>query len=196
MANNCENTTIYDSLRFCPGDTVLPGVRKCTYYAPKSAIASWPTLPKTSASMKQLAIYQGSFVMAADAVFKRIDLTLNKGRITYETQGEKPSRTFLNKGVFNHPYNNEEAAGFARQAVADDFVFVTQQRDGKWRVLGSEMFETDVKVGGDTGEGTTGEVGTTIDVDATDECPAPFYVGTLVTDDGEIDCSGNPVAGE
>ena len=54
------------------------------------------------------------------------------------------------------------------------------------------MFETDVKVSGGTGEGTTGEVGTNINVEVTDVCPAPFYVGKLVTEFGEIDCSGNP----
>ncbi len=187
---NCVNNSIYESLAFCPGQTVLPGVRKNTYYIPKRDIVKWPILPETASEMKELAVYQGSFELAAEAKFKRIDFALNKGRINYEPQGEKPSRTFLNKGSFKHPYNDEGAAGFARQANADDLVFVTQQRDGKFRVLGNEMFETDVKVSGDTGEGTTGDVGTTIDVEVTDVCPAPFYVGTLVTEDGDIDCSG------
>ena len=29
---------------------------------------------------------------------------------------------------------------------------------------------------------------TTINVEATDEVPAPFYVGTLETEDGDIEC--------
>ena len=188
----CEHSSIYDSLAFCAGETVLPGVRNKVWVSPKKNIVGWPVLPKTvSASMRERAIYQGDFVMASDAVFKRIDLSLNKGAINYETQGEKPSRTILNKGSFKHPYNDEDAAAFAAQAIADDLVFVVQQRDGKYRVLGNEMFETDVKVSGGTGEGTTGEVGTTIEVEVSDLCPAPFYVGMLVTEDGEIDCSGS-----
>ena len=191
MATKCEKTSIYDSLAFCSGQTVLPGIRKKVYMAPKSSIVKWPNLPESAkTNMKESAIYNGDFEMAADAVFKHIDLSLNKGRINFETQGEPPSRTILNKGSFKHPYNNEEAAAFARQAIADDLVFVVQQRDGKYRVLGNEMFDTDVKVGGGSGEGTTGDVGTTIDVEVTDVCPAPFYVGKLVTEDGEIDCSG------
>lgn len=190
----CENTSIYDSLAFCSGQTVLPGIRKRVFVIPKAQIVKWPTLPKMSDEMKKLAIYDGSFTLAADAVFKHIDLSLNKGAINYETQGEKPSRSFLNKGSFKHPYNDEDAAAFARQAIADDLVFVVQQRNGKWRVLGNEMFETDVRVSGGTGEGTTGEVGTTIEVEVTDECAAPFYVGTLVTESGEIDCSGKVAA--
>ena len=188
---SCENTSIYDSLAFCPGQTVLPGVRNKVWVSSKKNIVGWPVLPNVAeSSMRELSVYQGDFVMATDSVFKRIDLSLNKGSIDYETQGEKPSRTILNKGSFKHPYNDEDAAAFARQAVADDLVFVVQQRDGKYRVLGNEMFETDVKVSGGTGEGTTGEVGTTIEVEVTDLCPAPFYTGTLVTEDGEINCGG------
>lgn len=189
---SCENSSLYHSLVFCPGQTVLPGIRKAVYAISKRDIVKWPILPeKATTSMKELAIYQGDFELAADAMFMRIDLSLNKGSLKYETQGEKPSRTILNKGSFKHPYNDEDAAAFARQAVADDLVFVVQQRNGKFRVLGNEMFETDVKVGGDTGEGTTGDVGTTIEVEVADICAVPFYVGKLVTEDGEIDCSGS-----
>lgn len=192
----CTNTSIYDSLVFCQGQTVLPGIRNKVYCISKSKIVAWPALPATASAMKDLAIYTGSFTLAADAQWKRIDLSLNKGSIDYETQGEKPSRTILNKGSFKHPYNDAEAAAFARQAVADDLVFAVQQRDGQYRILGNEMFETDVRVSGGTGEGTTGEVGTTIEVEVTDICPSPFYVGTLVTEDGEIDCSGETEATE
>ena len=191
--NSCENTSIYDSLAFCTGQTSLPGLRKVVFYTPKRNIVRWPTLPESAINnMEEIAVYQGDFVMASDAVFKRIDMSLNKGVVDYEPQGEIPSRTFLNKGSFKHPFNNEKATAFARLANAEDFVFVTQQRDGKFRVLGNEMFETDTKVSGSTGEGTTGDVGTNINVEVTDVCPAPFYVGTLVTENGEIDCSGTP----
>ena len=35
----------------------------------------------------------------------------------------------------------------------------------------------------------TGTTSTTINVEATDEVPAPFFVGTLEPEDGDIDCS-------
>jgi hypothetical protein len=41
----------------------------------------------------------------------------------------------------------------------------------------------------DLGQGATGTTSTTINAEATDEVPAPFYVGTLATEDGDIDCS-------
>ena len=41
----------------------------------------------------------------------------------------------------------------------------------------------------DLGQGATGTTGTTINVEASDECPAPFYEGIITTEDGDIDCA-------
>ena len=38
---SCENTSIYDSLAFCPGQTVLPGVRNKVWVSPKKNIVGW-----------------------------------------------------------------------------------------------------------------------------------------------------------
>jgi len=191
MAKTCTNTALYESLKYCKGKPVLPGIRQRGYYISKDDITKWPTLPETATTaMSEIAIYSGSFTLAADKTFHAIDFTLNKGSISWETQGDAPARTFLNKATLNHPEIDEDAAAASRQMLYDDIVFVIPQRDGKWRVLGNEKFATDVKPQGTTGEGTSGDVGTTLEIEVTDLCPAPFYVGTLATDDGDIDCSG------
>lgn len=188
MSKNCTGTSLYQSLVFCQGKTILPGLKGC-YYASKTDIATFPTLPdKAETNMNELSILKGSFVMADSKKFHKIDLNLDKGQIEYETQGEYPSVTFLNKATFNHQENDEDAAAFVRQAVADDLIMVVPTRDGKWRVLGNEIFRTKVAPKGTSGEGVTGQSGTTIEVSVTDVCPAPFYEGTLPTDDGEIKC--------
>lgn len=191
----CTDAALYESLNYCQGKSILPGIRQKVYVARKRDIVKWPTLPATAASaMNELATYNGNFEMASDAKFHSIQLTLNKGQIEWESQGEKPSRTFLNKATFHHPEVDEDAAAFARQAISDDLVYVVQIRNGKFRVLGNEMFETDTKPGGTTGEGTTGEAGTTLEVEVTDVCPAPFYTGTLVTDEGTLNCETGEIA--
>lgn len=193
MAKDCTNTALYESLKFCQGRTILPGIRQKVYAVRKADIVKWPVLPATAkTSMAELATYTGDFTLAADKKWLRVDLTLNKGNIEWETQGEKPSRTFLNKVTLSHPEIDEDAAAFSRQAIGDDFVYIIQQRDGKWRVMGNEMFETDTKPKGATGEGMTGESGTQLEIEVADVCPAPFYTGTLDTEDGEVDCSGKP----
>lgn len=192
MSKQCTDAALYESLNFCQGKAILPGIRQKVYAQRKRNIVGWPTLPAAAeAAMKELAIYQGNFTLAADQKWLCVDLTLNKGVVEWETQGEVPSRTFLNKATLNHPEIDEDAAAFSRQAIMDDFVYIVQQRDGKWRVLGNEAFQTDTKPKGSTGEGTTGEGGTTLEIEVTDVCPAPFYTGTLETDEGTFDCSTN-----
>ena len=55
--------------------------------------------------------------------------------------------------------------------------------------MGSEKWITKTTVAQDNGQGPTGSTSTTISVEATDEVPAPFYMGTIVTEDGTIDCN-------
>ena len=65
-------------------------------------------------------------------------------------------------------------------------MYLVQRRDGKFRVIGNEMFETDTKPKQDGGEGVTGEQGTSLEISVTDVCPAPYYPGKIETEDGDI----------
>ena len=187
MATECSNAALYSSLGFCKGKPLLPGIRTRVYYIPKSDIVKFPVLPETATeNMASLATYTGSFEIAAEKKWKYIDLVDNKGKIESESQGDFPARTFINKISLLHPETNEEATGFARQANADDFVYLVQLRNGKFRVLGNESFRTDTKPKQDSGEGVSGDFGTTIEIEVTDVCPAPYYTGEIVTDEGTI----------
>jgi hypothetical protein len=52
------------------------------------------------------------------------------------------------------------------------------------------MWNTKTTVAQDLGQGATGTTSTTINAEATDVVPAPFYEGTIETEDGTID-AGN-----
>jgi len=56
--------------------------------------------------------------------------------------------------------------------------------------VGSEKWQTKSTVAQDLGQGATGTTSTTLSVEATDECPAPFYEGKIDTEDGIIYASG------
>jgi hypothetical protein len=182
------NTSLYSSLAWCEGQTVLPGIKAAVYFIPKRDIVTWPTLPALgdAENMAALATYSGNFVLASDKKWLTIQSLSTKSSVTTETQGEYPSVTALNKITLKHPGTDEEAAGFCRQAMADDLVFLVQQRNGKFRVIGSEQFESTTKPSQALGEGNTGEAGTTLEVEATDVCPAPFYPGNIETASGTI----------
>lgn len=167
---------------------MLPGIKAAVYFIPKRDIVTWPTLPALgdAENMAALATYSGNFVLASDKKWLTIQSLSTKSSVTTETQGEYPSVTALNKITLKHPGTDEEAAGFCRQAMADDLVFLVQQRNGKFRVIGSEQFESTTKPSQALGEGNTGEAGTTLEVEATDVCPAPFYPGNIETASGTI----------
>lgn len=192
MKKNCTAVNLYDSLIHCKGETVLPGLRPRAWWIPKSQIVKWPTLAKPTdegATMESIATYKGDFALAADAVWLFIDILDTASNVTSASQGDKPSKTFLNSSTLKYAGNNEAATGFARMVNCDDGVFIVQQRDGKFRVIGNEMFETNTNPGQDSGMAVTDASGTTLEISVTDICPAPFYVGKLLTAEGVIDCA-------
>lgn len=188
MATTCENSGLYESLEWCPGQTVLPGIKSKVYAVPKAWITTWPKLPdiKSAESMAALATYEGEFVLAADKKWQRIEAFTKKSNISSESQGEDPSKTFLNKATILYAGTDEAATGFCRQANIDQLVYAIPQRDGKYRIIGSENFDIITKPSQASGEGDTGSGGTTLEIEATDICPSPFYAGKLDTVDGNI----------
>ena len=160
-------TSIQKSLGWCQGTPELPGVKRRIYYLAKSLIVGFPQLPRDELGRPTSAILAGSFTLAADAKWRYIDILPDKSQLTSEAQGELPSQTQLNKLVAVHPGVGTDASAAAAYINNTDTALVVAQ---------------------DLGQGATGTTSTTINVEATDEVPAPFYIGTLETEDGDIEC--------
>ncbi len=182
--SNCS--PLAASLAWCEGRPVLPGLRRRVYFIHKSQITKWPTLPKDEYGRPTAATYVGSFELASGAKFHYIDLLVNNSGHTSEPQGEVPSQTQLNKFVGVHPGTREEATLFAAMVNNSDLVLIPQDADGKYRVIGNEMYQTKATVGQDSGQGPTGTASTTINAECTDLIPAPFYNGEIDTEEGII----------
>ena len=187
MAKTC--TSIQKSLGWCQGTPELPGVKRRIYFIAKSFIVGFPQLPRDELGRSTSAVLVGDFVLMADATWKYIDILPDKSQLTSEAQGELPSQTQLNKLVAVHPGVGKEASAAAAYINTPDNVFVVEDMKGNYRVLGNDKWTTKATVAQDLGQGATGTTSTTINVEATDEVPAPFYVGKLDTEDGEIDCA-------
>ena len=187
MAKTC--TSIQKSLGWCQGTPELPGVKRRIYFIAKSFIVGFPQLPRDELGRSTSAVLVGNFVLMADATWKYIDILPDKSQLTSEAQGELPSQTQLNKLVAVHPGVGKEASAAAAYINNTDNVFVVEDMKGNYRVLGNDKWTTKATVAQDLGQGATGTTSTTINVEATDEVPAPFYVGKLDTEDGEIDCA-------
>ncbi len=187
MATTC--TSLQKSLAWCQGTPELPGVRRRVYYTSKGNIVTWPTLARDANGRITSAAYEGSFVLKADTKWQYIDILPEKSQLTSEAQGELPSQTQLNKLTAVHPGVGEDASAAAAYLNNNDNVFLVEDMKGKFRVVGSEAWTTKTTVAQDLGQGATGTTSTTIAAEATDECPAPFYSGTIVTDDGDIEAA-------
>ena len=187
MAKTC--TSIQKSLGWCQGTPELPGVKRRIYFIAKSFIVGFPQLPRDELGRSTSAVLVGDFVLMADATWKYIDILPDKSQLTSEAQGELPSQTQLNKLVAVHPGVGKEASAAAAYINNTDNVFIVEDMKGDYRVLGNDKWTTKATVAQDLGQGATGTTSTTINVEATDEVPAPFYVGKLDTEDGEIDCA-------
>ena len=187
--NTCTN--LQKSLDWCMGTPELPGIKRRIYYIAKSQIAAWPTFVRDENGRVTSSVLSGSFTLVADATWKYIVILADKSQLTSEAQGEIPSQTQLNKLVAVHPGVGAEASAAAAYLNNSDNVFVVEDMKGKFRVVGSDRWLTKTTVAQDNGQGPTGATSTTINVEATDEVPSPFYEGTLVTEDGDIDCSGD-----
>ena len=174
----CTDVDLYDSVLHCAGAKILPGVREKAYYIKKSNIVTWPTLPAIAgtATFANLASYTGNFTLAS----------AQTSNVQCTSQGEAPSKSFNNVASLVVPGTEEEVSALARLLNNDDVVVLVPQRNGKYRVIGNTAYHTNVAVTQTTGAASTDAATTTLEVSVTDECPAPFYPGNIVTDDGTI----------
>ena len=171
------------------GTPELPGIRRRIYYISKSLIARWPPYNRDENRRAKTAVLTGNFTLVADAKWKYIDILADKSQLTSEAQGEIPSQTQLNKLTAVHPGVGPEASAAACYLNNSDNVFIVEDAKGWYRVVGCEKWLTKTTVSQDNGQGPTGTTSTTINVEASDEVPAPFYMGIIETEDGDIDCN-------
>ena len=193
-APDCLAADLYKSLQHCKGKTSLPGLRPKALGVPKSHIVKYPKLPSPDdkdADMASIATYDGDFVLAADKKFLFLDLLSSASTVKSDPQGEGASLSYLITATLFHPSIGPEVSGFSRMVLNDDFIWLVQQRDGRWRVIGNEMIETETKPAQDSGQAVTDSAGTTFTVTTSDVAPAPFFTGKIRTEKGIYNCATN-----
>ena len=191
---NCIN--IQRSLDWCMGTPELPGIKRRVYYIAKNQIVKWPTFLRDDNGRVSSSTLSGSFTLVADAKWHYIVILADKSQLTSEAQGEVPSQTQLNKATLVHPGVGPEASAASAYLNNSDNVFIVEDMKGNFRIVGSERWMTKTTVAQDNGQGATGTTSTTISVEATDEIPSPFYVGTLDTEEGVIHCGDGTTSGD
>lgn len=180
-------SSIQKSLKWCEGTPQYPGIKRRLYFCSKNDIVAYPKYVKDEAK------YLGDFILAADKKLLALDIIPQKSQLTSEAQGETPSQTQLNKLTAVHPGIGAEASAAALYLNNHDSVFFVPDMEGKYRVVGCERWPAKITVAQDLGQGAAGVAATTISVEASDICPAPFYAGKMDTEEGIFMGDGSPV---
>lgn len=181
------------NLDFKSGKPNPSGILPIAYAVKKSQITSWPTIiddpDAEGADLAQMVNYEGDFVLAQGVNFLSIYSTHGKGKATFEPQGEADCKSYINKATLSFPVIDDNARGYAKMVVNDDYVYVIPAPGNKFHVIGSPDYPALTTVNGDTGDAPTSAHGLTINVECTDTTPLPCYKGQLKLADKTIDCS-------
>lgn len=195
--NTCsEEKTLYSDVRSCQGKKSLPGLRRTIFLASVRDILTYPTMPDRNGegmTLAKIPVYSGNFALGQGKKFIRVDIINNDGQVQVEQQGTQGSRTFHVTATVNAPGTEEEVTGLISELLNDEIIALVQQRNGKFRVVGSEAFPATVNPQQSTGQSPTDANQTTLEIVADDEYPAPFYEGKIPVSDGEMDCKTGKV---
>lgn len=181
---NCQS--IIKSLGWCQGRAVKPGIRRRVYAISVDQIIGWPTIQRDSIGRVTSSVLKGNFTLVEDAVWAVFEHIPNKADFKSETQGEYPSQTFKVTASIVHPGVDEAAADATAALLNSNCVFLIEDMDGNYRVIGSEDYDTVVTTSRDNGQGPTGTAGTTISIEASMDVDSPFYIGEIVTEEGTV----------
>lgn len=188
---------LQQSLDWCEGTPEPAGIRRVAYYTAFSNLVKYPKVPVDDKGRPVSSILKGAFVMRGDAVFHKIVFLPEKSSFTSEAQGEYPSQSQLDKLTLLHPGVGPEAVNAMASINNTKNVFLFQDKKGRWRMVGTPDFD-DMKnsVAQDLGQGSAGSTSTTISVEAPNIISAPYFSGTIMTDEGEVDLTSELIPAE
>lgn len=187
MGKCTEQATLYEDITFCQGQKSLPGTRNHIFGISKKDIISFPTIDRsTKKALGTIAVYDGNFTLVADKHFHKLEMVPNEGHLQVESQGAYGSKTFKVTGSASLPGTEEAVTGYIADANNDEMIYLFPQRNGKYRMIGSEEFTPEISLKQDLGKATTDSNVTTLEIVSDDEYPAPFYPGNIDTADGII----------
>ena len=193
----CTDIDIYADIEHCTGQVNLPGTRNHIYMLKRNQVVKWPAVPTTNvADMEDYAKLTENFGLASEAKWTKLSLVPDANSFTAESQGNWGCKTFNNTVNAVMPGVQAEAAAFFALVHNDDTIFLVPQRDGTYRLFGNEMFQVTVHPKQESGAAAGDSAQTTLEISVTDDRPAPFYEGEIVTTEGKISGKdGKPVVG-
>lgn len=187
MTTVCKEVDLYQNLNTCVGQVNLAGMRNHAFFTRKANVL---TLPKPAgaeaADISKAAVIVEDIELAADKTFLKLQLVPNESEVKSEQQGAWGSYYFLNTVNLVLPGTEEEVTGTIYMLNNDDVIMLVPQRNGKYRLIGNDAFQVNVKPAQNWGKAAADSRQTVIEVSVEDEFPSPFYQGVIHTADGDF----------
>lgn len=158
------------------------GTTQRWYYAYAEDILTWPTYQsKDSATTpEQLMNYAGNFIMKSGKKFFEGYLTWNTGELKWDAQGPIDGKSSKHTFEASQPGANAAILAFIDLIKNANLVIICLDKDGFYRVIGSEFlsakYDTDAGTTGKTGEDYKGDVITFV---SELESAPKFYPGVI-----------------
>lgn len=180
VTNICTEVDLYADIEFCRGNATRPGVKPYILGIKKSNITTFPKPQGTDAAgVDTVAVIKDNFVLKTGTGWHRTELVPNVNSIGGESQGEWPSKSFLNTVVATMAGSGAKATGYASLLNNDDMVFLVPTRKGGFRLLGCEDEHVDVAVSQQSGQANGDQNQTQLTLTVTDDFLPPYYTGTI-----------------
>ena len=183
---------LFESLTWTDGQINPSGIKTKIYFCQKTQIASFPRPVQNPASATENVSLDGDFTMVEGATFKELYSTQGKGKVFWETLGEKDCKMFKNKGTFKFPDLNDAGKSMAKQFINANCVFVValpHETEIRYVMIGDADYDTSATITGDSGDEPGSAKGLTIEIEAPCTTPLPNYKGALALPTGVLDCS-------
>lgn len=183
---------LFESLVWADGSINPSGIKKEVFWAPKSWIQSTPRITVGPATTEENVIVEGDFVMKAGKTFLRMYSTQGKGKVTWESIGEKDHKMFVNKGSFSFPDIGVEARSNAKQTINSNIIMIVplpHESEKRYIMIGDDDYDVTVTIKGDSGDKPGSEKGISFEIESPCTTPLPGYAGLLLLPDGSLDCA-------
>jgi hypothetical protein len=111
---------------------------KAVYLAMHTDVASFPTLPSVRSEFADFAVLEGTIVMVAGKLFKKIYVSKDMGELKYKPQGKTGSRSLRASLSIFHPGLKAKLLGMVASMMNSEFYLAVLLENGDVHILGDK----------------------------------------------------------
>lgn len=179
-----------------PGIANMPGLGRIHYYTYLNDVLS---IPKPlgfdlATSLEEMSVISSSIEMKPGKYMHPIYCTAETGGLKGESQGERDCKSVKRTATIHFPQLTAEVMGLSAAIINSDMLVLVKDRDGRFRMLGSEDYPAEIAPSDDTGTSSTDKKGIDFVISDVGAGPAPIYEGDIPLDESSTSSSSSASA--